>query len=330
MSKKNELEFANFILKFGQERNLLDFAEEIVIPAFLSDLERAYGETRHFFHSVEILNLGNEESPILCIAGRYIKTTVLKTEQVFDEVNDELIKNDGSLRTSPSAVFILILNNHRLIYLSETAYAPNLIAFQTTVKKFIREKYQDFINQLSLLGEIPKGQLYREYDPTLEIVSLTNEESMREFIDQYDLLKKVEIKLLTPNSDIDNNEFLREARKFKDEAVSNITTITHHNGKDGLSKGGVTRQIESALSQGNSKVSLRGTDRQGNKLEGSNENFKVKSQLANLPKTVSGIANGGYEIFQSLLTQGTIRIGESQENISETIKQLWNKIRSNL
>lgn len=49
MPRKSELEFANFILKFGQERALIDFAEEIVIPAFSSGLERFYGETKHFF-----------------------------------------------------------------------------------------------------------------------------------------------------------------------------------------------------------------------------------------------------------------------------------------
>lgn len=49
MPKKSELEFANFILRFGQERVLMDYLEEIVIPAFSSGLERSYGETTYFF-----------------------------------------------------------------------------------------------------------------------------------------------------------------------------------------------------------------------------------------------------------------------------------------
>ncbi|MBE9176792.1 hypothetical protein IQ225_18375 [Synechocystis salina LEGE 06155] len=332
MPKKGELEFANFILRFGQEHVLIDFVEEIVIPAFNSGLERAYGETTHFFHDVEILNFGNLENPVLCIVGRYIKNTVVKREQVFDEENNELIKDNSSLHTSPSAVFILILNNHRLIYFSETSYAPSLLAFQTTIGKFIKEKYHHFIDELHQQNQhrrITKTELYRQYgNPSLEIVSLTSEESISEFINQYSLLKTVEIKLLTTNNELDNNEFFKQAKKIKEEANSNTTTITHNNGKDGLSKGAVTRQLESALSQGILKIKLKGKDRQGNELEGSNQNFKVKSHLTEeeISQTISGIANSGYEIFQNLVDQGIIHIGESRDNISDKIKQLWNKL----
>jgi len=333
MSKKNELEFANFILRFGQERVLLDFAEEIVIPAFNSGSERSYGETKHFFHSVEILNLGSEETPILCIAGRYIKDTVVTREQVFDEEHNILLKDNGSLHTSPSSLFILILNNHRLIYFSESSYAPSLSSFQATVAKFIREKYQDFISELYQQrqhGGITKAQLYRDYDPPeLEIVPLTRQESISEFVNQYSLIKTVEIKLLTTNNELDNNEFFKQARKAKEEVLAKTTTITHNNGNDGLSKGAVTRQLESALSQGNSKVKLKGRDKQGNKLEGSNENFKIRAKLPEIPQTIAGFATQGYENFQGLVSQGIIRIGESHENISENIKKLWDKLDRN-
>lgn len=333
MSKKSELEFANFILRFGEEQVLIDFVEEIVIPAFCSELERSYGETKHFFHDVEILNLGTPENPVLCIVGRYIKDTVIKREQVFDEENSELVRDNSSLNTSPSAVFILILNNHRLIYLSETSYAPNLLAFKTTAKKFIKDKYHEFIDELYQRNQhngITKARLYREYNPpSLEIVPLTSEESIREFINQYNLLKTVEIKLLTTNNELDNNEFFQKARKIKEEAHAKTTTITHNNGKDGLSKSAVTQQLESALSLGNSKVKLKGNDRQGNKLEGSNEKFKIRTQLTEVPKTISGIANRGYEIFQTLVDQGTIRLGEGQNHVSDKMKQLWTKLNQN-
>lgn len=279
------------------------------------------------------MNLGTSENPILCIAGRYIKDTVVKREQVFDEENDELVRDNGSLHTSPSAVFTLILNNHRLIYLSETSYAPNLLAFQKTAEKFIKCKYYEFIDELHQQNRhrgVTKTELYREYDPpSLEIIPLASEESISEFIDQYDFLKTVEIKLLTTNNELDNNEFFKQARKVKEEVHANTTTITHNNGKDGLSKVAVTRQLESALSQGNSTVKLKGRDKQGNNLEGNNENFKIKSQLTKIPQTISGIANRGYETFQSLVDQRIISVGENRDNISDKIKQLWNKLNLN-
>ncbi|MEM9777013.1 MAG: hypothetical protein AAF902_20715, partial [Chloroflexota bacterium] len=59
-----------------------------------------------------------------------------------------------------------------------------------------------------------------------------------------------------------------QARRAKEEALANTTTIIHQNGKEGLSKEVAARQLESAMHQGNSKVKLKGRDRQGNKLEG--------------------------------------------------------------
>jgi hypothetical protein len=170
MPKKHELEFANFILKFGQEGVLLDYVEEIVIPAFMQKGERSYGRTKHFFHHVEILNLGESEELVPCIVGRYIKNTVVSREQVYDEEGQELIKDNESLNTSPSAIFILILNNHRLIYFSETSYSPSLRSFQLTVAKLLREKYHTFIDQtyqerITSNTPITKKQLYIEHDP---------------------------------------------------------------------------------------------------------------------------------------------------------------------
>ena len=335
MAKKSELEFANFILKFGQDRVLLDLAEEIVIPAFISRLDRSYNTTKHFFLDVEVLNLGSEENPIICIAGRYVKNTIVKPEQVFDEANNELVKSDAFLPSSPSSVFILILNNHRLIYLTETAYAPNLSDFRKTTINFINNKYHEFINELyenRADRQLTKSQLYSNYErPSLDIIPLSSSQSISDFINQYDSLKEVIIKLGGTNNELDNNDFFKQVRKAKDEAIANTTTITHQNRQDGLSKGKITQQVESALSQGISQVTLKGVDKQGNKLDGSNDNFKLRKQITDIPLTISGIATKGYEVLRDLLEQGTLQVGETRDNIEEVtakIKQIWNKIRS--
>lgn len=58
MGKKKELEFANFTLKFGLDGNLLDYAEEIVLPAFFDEkLERSFGKTTYFLRNVQLLVL---------------------------------------------------------------------------------------------------------------------------------------------------------------------------------------------------------------------------------------------------------------------------------
>jgi hypothetical protein len=324
MTKKHQLEFANFILRFGDNRVLLDLAEEIVIPAFTSEnLGRSYSETRHFFHDVEILNFGDDDTPILCIAGRYIKDTLVRREQVFREETDQLVRDSESLKTSPSAIFMLILNNHRLMYFKETSYAPNILSFKATIINFLKLKYHEFVDRLHEESGVSKSQLYREYEPpNLEIVPLLHTESIGDFVRQYEKLRTVEIQLLSTNNELDNNGFFEQARQAKDEVQSSITTITHNNGKNGLLKGAVISQLESALRIGNSKVKLKGKDAQGNKLEGNNESLKIKADLAEVPQTIRGIAFRSFNTFQDFLDRGIIHIGQAREDLTEKIREI--------
>jgi hypothetical protein len=77
MTRTKYLEVSNFTLKFG-DKNLLDLVEEVVIPAFMHGHTRKYGKITYFFHEVSILELSDDnEEPLACIAGRFIKDTVL-------------------------------------------------------------------------------------------------------------------------------------------------------------------------------------------------------------------------------------------------------------
>src|ERR1700723_2454744 len=131
--------FANFICRFGDQKVLLDYAKEIVLPAFFDDTYiRSYGKkAQFFFHEVEqvVLN-GDKENPILGISGRFIKNTYLTREQIFDPEKG-IVLDPANIQSSPSAFFLLILNNHRLIYFPETAHAPDLKTFRATLYDFI-------------------------------------------------------------------------------------------------------------------------------------------------------------------------------------------------
>jgi hypothetical protein len=332
MPKKHELEFANFILRFGEDRKLLDLAEEIVIPAFTSDLERMGGESRHFFQDIRLVNLAMESEieqsePVIAVVGRYIKDTTVQREQVYNNDTDELIKDDESLRTSPSSIFVLVLNIHRLLYFAETKYAPTLTSFQTTIRHFLRAKYNDYMTTLyeerSNL-RITKKQIYSEYEPpNLEVIPLSDGAGISQFIDRYDLLKTAQISLVTTNNELDNAGLLKQLRQSKDAVLSDVTTIRHHSPK-GLSKGGVKAQVASAVSQGNAKVVLKGKDREGNKLEVTNDTFKIRRQIPDPPLTLNGIVKKCYEQFELLREAGAIRVGELLDDVSDKIEQIRN------
>jgi hypothetical protein len=98
--------------------------------------------------------------------------------------------------------------------------------------------------------------------------------------------------------------------------------LTSQTSSKGLSKGGVKKQVSSAVKQGNAKVVLKGKDREGNKLEVTNDNFKIRKQISDPPITLNGIARGCYEQFKLLRESGAIRIGEFVDDVREKIEQI--------
>ena len=145
--KKFNLELGNFICRFGSKKVLLDLADEIIIPAFTDpNLSRGFGKTKYFFHEVKLVAIPNtSQKPILGIIGRFVKDTTLEREQIFKE-GKGLIKDSSSIKSSPSSIFLLILHNHRLLYVKETKYAPSKETFGHTALNFIRKKYSIFID----------------------------------------------------------------------------------------------------------------------------------------------------------------------------------------
>src|SRR5688572_4864705 len=121
-SEEREMEIANFVCLFGDQGTLLDYLREIVEPAFFGERERKYGESRYLFLEVTWVNVGTANVPSPAIAGRFVKDTKLVQEQQL--VDGELEPADDELDSAPSAVFVLILEGHRLLYVREHIGSP--------------------------------------------------------------------------------------------------------------------------------------------------------------------------------------------------------------
>jgi hypothetical protein len=331
MSKHNEIEFANFICKFGEKKILLDLAEEVIFPAFLTrGMYRSYGDTKYFLYQTEIIELQKSPTPFLGIAGRFIKDTTLEREQIFDE-DAGLKKDHQAIRSSPSALFVLILNNHKLVYLHETANAPHFTAFRATVEKFIRIKHKEFINKLygkkRLNVElITKKELYEEFpQPNVELIPLSSDASLKEFIKKYSLLRTVQARLVQPNDEIDNSGFFDKIREKMDDIGSKQTTLTHHN-KNGLSNTKAFEQLSPIANQGNAHIRLDGKDIHGDKLTGNNDNFKIRVSVPDLKDDIKSAALQMYGAFCRIIEDQTVRIGHVAVSATEKIKAIQSRL----
>ena len=257
MASSRPVQFANFICRFGDELELLDLAVEVVIPAFLDKtLKRTYTDTTYLLNSVRLLNFGSAGSPKIAIAGRFIKDTLLKREQILNH-DQELIRNKAQIESSPSAIFLLMLDTHKLVYYPEVSGAPSFNTFKSTLSSFLKIKHKTYLNKIrkNRLEEVTKADngsttwaaILNEYPrPTLEIVPLASEASLEEFVKRFDKLTSLTIRLVTPNNELDNSEFFEDMRDNQ-KALRATTAKLTYLAPSGLNKPNVLRHATGRL-----------------------------------------------------------------------------------
>ena len=332
MSEKTlNMEMANLVCRFGSEKVLLDLEEEIVLPSFFDDLMiRTYDKTSYFFFDVEAVRFVEKDETIVGIAGRFIKDTTLEREQIFDRKKG-LVQDSGSMRSSPSAIFLLILNNHRLIYVKETKDAPSKETFRSTLLNFIRSKHKLFINKqyenYKSDGEkVTKKSLCEKFPtPSLELIPLTSDESIEAFVRNYETLKYIEISLSDRNDEIDDDPFFEQLQKRKDYLGSDKSVIQHRNSK-GLDKEKAISEIGEATAQGNQKVKLNGVDADGDVLRGNNEEFQLRKPLESLNKVPSKAAQKLYDTFKSLIDDGLVKVPPTSEKAKKIVSGIAERL----
>lgn len=309
MSKSSRpIELGNFVCKFGS-KNLLDYFEFIVHPAFSDNsLLRTYGDTKYFFDKVELITIGGR----VLLVGRFIKDMVLEREQIYKQ-SQGLVEDHDEMQSSPSAIFLLVLDVHRLIYLKETKFAPTLDNFKSTIESFIKVKHKVYIDNLAEESKAAgkrltkKSLLLEHLPPTLDIIPLTSARGLKDFIRQYEILSSVTYKFSDRNDELDNEGFFRAVQRQKDEVGSRTTTIKHSS-PEGLEKEAVIEEVQAATIQGNQRVVMVGKDSSGNTLRGDNNDFQLKTSIEVTNHSPIRIAEKMFGKFLELLGNGLIQV----------------------
>lgn len=333
MSEKTlNMEMANLVCRFGGDKVLLDLEEEVVLPSFFdSSMIRTYDKTSYFFYEVEAVKFEEDGELVVCLAGRFIKDTTLEREQIFDRKKG-LVQDSDSMRSSPSAIFLLILNNHRLIYVKETKNAPSKETFRSTLLNFLRTKHKHFINaeferyKENSDQKVTKKSLYERYPrPSLDLIPLTSDESIESFVRNYETLKYIEISLSDRNDENDNDPFFEQLQKRKDYLGSDKSVVQHRNSQ-GLDKEKAISEIGEATAQGNQKVKLNGVDSEGDVLRGNNEEFQLRKPLEGLSKTPSKAAGKLYDTFKSLIDDGLVKVPPTSQKAKGIVSRIAQRL----
>ena len=240
-----------------------------------------------------------------------MKDTELTRHQIFD-ADDGLIQDELKMRSAPSAFFVLILNNHRLIYFPETPHAPDFKPFEATAKHFLRRRHREYIDELhrKFLGtsnQLTKKALYQIHPvPTLEVIPMTGRDSIEQFMRRYKLLRRIDFRLVLPNADIDAGEILGQVRGLGTKLKSERTAVSVSSG-EGLEIDEAIEAVASATQTGNQDVKLDGVDGDGNKLLGNNDEFRINAPVQDIPSADGDLMGRLYGIYKRLTSRGVIR-----------------------
>ena len=338
MAKK--LEFGNYTLKFGEQKVLLDLYDEVVFPSFLEMKykRKIKNKGEFFFLDTEVIKLvDDKDEPVVGISGRIVKNTKLRREQIFR--GQGLVEDHEELETAPSSTFLLILNNHRLIFCKEVPGAPTISNFCSTSAHFIKTAHQEFIEaqfdeakaakELNPdLERVTKISLVDKYPrPDLRITPLTDTEDLRHFVNRFAQIDKLSIKLLPTNrEEIDNDDFWRDFGRRKDKMNSPTTRVEFYNNGDGLDLEAVYEETSSATSFGNSEISIKGHNGDGDTLKGDNTDFDLSVEMDEMPREPKQAAAAKYQVFMNLADQGTITLPALAAEVIDKIKLIFDRL----
>jgi hypothetical protein len=222
------------------------------------------------------------------VFGRFVKDTVLKRDQVLQD-DLTLVSDPQDLQSSPSAIFVLFLDSHRLVYYAESAHAPDVKAFASTAQSFLIQQWDKYVNELrSDQTSTRQARAVLEAlhpRPRITVIPISGEDSIREFIARFGVITRLEITVLERNKEIDASETAEGLRQLGDKPGAAEPKIIATN-KAGLQSGEVVNALEDMTSQGNQEFKVTGKTPDGNPLTGNNEDFSLKAPISEMPDTL--------------------------------------------
>lgn len=324
MARKLELEVGNFICRFSPKLVLNDLLSEVVLPAYHADRKRAIMGTEYFFIDREFRYLVKDEIESLALCCRIVKRTKIKRHQIYSETRG-IVPDEKDLDSAPTSIAILLLYSHRLLFVREVPNAPTMHQYGSTFRYLMRDEILDYREGIF---NKPKNKLSRKeiaqevQIPEIRVVPVPSTESLKTFIDRFELLTTLKVQVAPTNNELDNEDFFKDTRIIKKQVGSSKTTLTHYH-PNGLDKDGCREHVDAAK-QGSLFVELKGKDENGDELKGDNDSFSVKAPLATTATSMRKLSEKAFSKYKELKDEAVISEGEQNEDYAEKLREVFN------
>ncbi|MBN8434735.1 hypothetical protein JF536_11570 [Priestia flexa] len=209
MLEQKSLYVANFNCTFGTDnRPMLEYFEEVILPAFKSSEKRESDGNRYFFENVQLIMVKGQ----FMLSGLLIKSTKLEVKSRYTQENGLVMTNEV-YPSDPYSYFLINLKNHRMVIVKNQKGSPNLSNFSATAK-FLLTQYVRKFNQTVDQKEkkLPMANL--------NVVAIPFEGAIRKELRNVKKIKNIILRFYPLNGDVEDKETFTHLREMLDELDS--------------------------------------------------------------------------------------------------------------
>lgn len=333
MKNNSQANIANFTCTFkveGKTEPMLKYFEKIIYPAFnCKNLIRSTnkGLTRFHLTDVHLINFGQT----IALIGKHVKRTIVTLSPDFNE-NQGFFGDEEKKPSAPYSTFIILLDNHRIIYYRNKPGAPTLQNFQSTSRKIINEyvvqKRKELKKELKENKNIYNNKKYKYIEEfsnevllkkyplaNLNIVPIESKMLVEEAFKNIHKISNVRFKFFIPNNEaVDYNNFFASCTKIVKETGSKSMT-------QNLSSPEKVDVIENAI-----KTSGGKTDYKINAINENKESFTITPDSVSETIPLSIDENDTIET-QTKKVYNCLKENNAVNTISEENKTLFEKFK---
>lgn len=296
MKGHKEFILANLNCVFGESNKpepMLNYFKDIVFPAF--NLENTIRE--HFFYEISLKKYDEDK---YYVYGKIVRNTTLEIDSIFDEETKELHETNQRPSSAPYSEFILLLENHRLIFCkNQKKGSPRLSNFKQLLKSSLNKIIKKNNKSCDSGNEMPEIN-------TFEVIELPKVESVNKIINNLEKISKFSLKVVELNNDILDDDFFEKLLEQKELSGSSSLEHTFNSPKN---KEFVAEAINK--SQGLMIFNLSAKDKNGESRNYTNNEFKEK-MIMELPEHVDEQVNEVSVIRQAIVDPRMSKV--SKEN----------------
>lgn len=290
-----KMEVANFSCKSTiGDIELLDVFSDYVYEAMKS--QKVLGSRNsemlsYKFIDLKFVKIQNE----VLLTGRLVKNLNIEREQILK--GNRLVQSYDSMESAPSSFFVLILSNHKLLWVREMQRAPLLKDFKYAISKMLiyqrEELVQNYVkhNQQQILIDNQKENiirkaysLYPELD--VSVTQIGNKVQIEEKLAKFKNIYKIKLVALKRNNELGSDFCGLSNLMSKTQEVTgakNVTANINGDSKHPLNKDLAIKLIK-ASADGNYEFKVKGTDSENNIVEESNETVSLLTNINYIEK----------------------------------------------